>query len=55
MLAVAIGGPLADIVNGWSLGAGYRAVFVLAAAEFVIGAWALTRVREPVPTVIVAA
>lgn len=47
LLAVAIGGPLADLVNGWSFGAGFRAVFVLAAAEFLAGAWALTRVREP--------
>ncbi len=47
VLAVAVGGPLADLVNGWSTGAGYRAVFVLAALEFVVGAWSVTRVPEP--------
>lgn len=47
VLAVAAGGPLADIVNGWSTGAGYRAVFLLAAVEFIVGAWCVTRVPEP--------
>jgi MFS family permease len=47
LLAVAIGGPLADIVNGVSFGAGYRAIFVLAAAEFLVGAWCVLRVHEP--------
>lgn len=55
MLAVAIGGPLADVVNGWSLGLGYRAVFVLAAVEFLVGAWALVRVHEPPAPVAVPA
>ncbi len=47
VLAVAVGGPLADLVNSVHFGLGYRAVFVLAAVEFVIGAWAVTRVHEP--------
>lgn len=47
LLAVAIGGPLADLVNRWQFGAGYRAIFLLAAVEFVIGAWCVRRVREP--------
>lgn len=47
LLAVALGGPLADLVNGWQFGAGYRAIFLLAAVEFVIGAWAVRHVREP--------
>ncbi len=49
VLAVAIGGPLADLINGFSFGAGYRAVFVLAAIEFAVGAWCVTRVHEPAP------
>ena len=47
VLAVAIGGPVADLINGMRFGDGYRAVFVLAAVEFVIGAWAVTHVHEP--------
>jgi hypothetical protein len=49
MLAVAIGGPLADIVNAASTapGLGYRAVFALAAIEFLAGALVIRRVREP--------
>jgi MFS family permease len=49
LLAVALGGPLADLVNAWSFGAGYRAIFVLAAVEFLLGAWCVRRVAEPVP------
>ncbi len=47
VLAVAVGGPVADLVNRLSPGAGYRAVFVLAAVEFLVGAWCITRVPEP--------
>ncbi len=47
VLAVAVGGPVADLLNGMHAGAGYRAVFALAAIEFVIGAWAVTHVHEP--------
>lgn len=47
LLAVALGGPLADIVNGWQFGLGYRAIFLLAAVEFVIGAICIRRVHEP--------
>ncbi len=47
VLAVAIGGPIADIVNGSSYGLGYRAVFLLAAVEFALGAIGMTRVPEP--------
>ena len=47
VLAVAVGGPVADLINGMRYGAGYRAVFMLAAIEFVIGAWAVTHVHEP--------
>jgi len=47
LLAVAISGPVADLVNGFGYGLGYRAVFVLAAVEFVVGAWCVTRVHEP--------
>jgi len=46
LLAVAIGGPVADLVNGLEPGLGYRAVFGLAAIEFVIGAWCVLRVGE---------
>ncbi len=49
LLAVAIGGPVADLVNAASPGLGYRAVFALAAIEFVIGAWCVRHVREPAP------
>jgi MFS family permease len=47
MLAVAIGGPVADLVNAASPGLGYRAVFVLAALEFLAGAWGVRHVHEP--------
>ena len=47
VLAVALGGPLADIVNQWQYGAGYRAIFFLAALEFVVGAVCIRRVHEP--------
>jgi MFS family permease len=47
LLAVAIGGPVADLVNAASPGLGYRAVFVLAAAEFLAGAWGVRHVHEP--------
>lgn len=50
VLAVAVGGPLADLINGMRYGAGYRAVFMLAALEFIIGAWAVTHVHEPTAT-----
>jgi MFS family permease len=54
VLAVAIGGPVADLVNRASFGAGYRAVFVLAAIEFALGAWTVTHVHEPAPASSVA-
>ncbi len=47
LLAVAIGGPIADLVNTASPGLGYRAVFVLAAVEFLAGAWFVRHVHEP--------
>lgn len=47
LLAVALGGPLADLVNRWEFGSGYRAVFLLAAVEFAVGAWCVRHVREP--------
>lgn len=47
LLAVAIGGPLADLVNGWHAGWGYRAIFVLAAIEFAVGAVCMRHVHEP--------
>jgi len=47
VLAVAVGGPVADLVNGVTFGWGYRAVFVLAAIEFLVGAWCVRHVREP--------
>lgn len=47
LLAVTISGPVADLVNAASPGVGYRAVFVLAAVEFVIGAWCVRHVHEP--------
>ncbi len=46
LLAVAIGGPIADLVNGLGPGLGYRAVFGLAALEFAIGAWCVLHVSE---------
>jgi MFS family permease len=51
LLAVALGGPLADLVNHWQFGLGYRAIFLLAAIEFVIGAASIRRVHEPDPEV----
>jgi Na+/melibiose symporter-like transporter len=45
--AVALGGPVADVVNRWHDGWGYRAIFVLAAIEFVVGAWCIRHVPEP--------
>ncbi len=50
LLAVAIGGPIADVVNGFSTGLGYRAVFGLAAVEFAIGAWCVLHVAEAAAT-----
>lgn len=47
LLAVAIGGPVADLVNAASPGLGYRAVFLLAAVQFASGAWLVRHVREP--------
>lgn len=47
VLAVALGGPLADLVNGRASGVGYRVVFVLAAIEFLVGAWCVRHVTEP--------
>ncbi len=47
LLGVAFAGPLADLVNGLRPGLGYRAIFVLAAVEFGVGAWAVTHVPEP--------
>ena len=47
LLAVALAGPVADLVNRISFGAGYRAIFVLAAVEFAVGAWAVGHVPEP--------
>ncbi len=49
LLAVAVAGPVADLVNGISFGLGYRAIFVLAAAEFAIGSWCIAHVPEPGP------
>lgn len=53
VLAVAIGGPVADLVNSRMAGAGYRAVFVLAAVEFLVGAWCVLHVPEPRITAVV--
>ncbi len=47
LLAVAIAGPVADLVNGISFGLGYRAIFLLAAVEFLVGAWCIGHVPEP--------
>ncbi len=47
LLAVAIGGPIADIVNQWPFGPGYRAIFALAGIEFLVGVVTLLRVSEP--------
>jgi MFS family permease len=47
LLSIAIAGPVADIVNGYRPGDGYRAIFILAAAEFLIGAICIRHVHEP--------
>jgi MFS family permease len=47
LLSIAIAGPVADIVNGYRPGDGYRAIFLLAAAEFLIGAACIRHVHEP--------
>lgn len=47
MLAMVIGGPVADLGNAWLPGAGYRIVFVLAGLEFLVGAWCVRHVHEP--------
>jgi MFS family permease len=47
MLAIVVGGPLADLVNSAQAGLGYRAVFILAAVEFLAGGLLVRRVREP--------
>lgn len=48
LVSVALAGPLADAINSISFGLGYRAIFVLAAVEFAIGAWCVSRIAEPV-------
>jgi MFS family permease len=50
LLAVAVAGPVADLVNGINFGLGYRAIFLLAAVEFAIGAWCVGHVPEPETT-----
>lgn len=47
LLAIVTAGPLADLVNRVEPGLGYRAIFLLAAVEFLVGAWCALRVREP--------
>ncbi len=47
VLAVVIAGPIADAVNGVRFGLGYRVVFVIAALEFLVGAWCVLHVHEP--------
>jgi MFS family permease len=47
VLAVAISGPIADLVNSYRFGMGYRFVFVIAAVEFIIGVWCVLHVHEP--------
>ncbi len=47
VLAVALGGPIADLVNQYRFGLGYRAIFLIAALEFAVGAWGVMHVREP--------
>jgi MFS family permease len=49
VLAVAIGGPIADLVNRYQFGLGYRAIFAIAALEFAVGAWSVLHVHEPRP------
>jgi MFS family permease len=47
VLAVAVAGPVADATNRLSYGLGFRAIFLLAAVEFVVGAWCISHVPEP--------
>ena len=47
VLAVVLAGPIADVVNGVSFGLGYRVAFLIAAVEFVVGAWCVLHVHEP--------
>jgi MFS family permease len=47
VLAVAVAGPVADATNRISFGLGFRAIFLLAAIEFVVGAWCIGHVPEP--------
>jgi MFS family permease len=49
LLAVVVAGPVADATNAISFGLGYRAIFLLAALEFIIGAWCVSHVPEPGP------
>lgn len=46
LLAVILGGPIADLVNGLAPGVGFRAVFLLAAIEFLVGSWSVRHVHE---------
>jgi MFS family permease len=46
LLAVILGGPIADLVNGAAPGLGYRVVFLLAAIEFLVGSWCVRHVHE---------
>lgn len=46
LLAVILGGPIADLVNGLAPGVGFRAVFLLAAIEFLVGSWCVRHVHE---------
>ena len=47
LLAIVTAGPLADLVNRIEPGLGYRAIFLLAAVEFLVGAWCALHIREP--------
>ncbi len=47
LLSIVIAGPLADFINGFRPGLGYRAIFLLAAVEFALGAWFMRHVHEP--------
>jgi MFS family permease len=47
VLAVVVAGPIADVLNGVSVGLGYRAAFIIAALEFLVGAWCVLHVHEP--------
>lgn len=46
LLAAILGGPIADLVNGLAPGVGFRAVFLLAAIEFLVGSWCVRHVHE---------